>query len=88
MSAGAWNGNAESVADVVCDTGSGCGNGAGYILNYSAVVPDGDPSGFGGVKYALHLEGAVSTVPVPTAVWLFSSGLIGLIGLARRKERI
>ncbi len=27
----------------------------------------------------------VSTIPIPAAVWLFSSGLIGLIGLARRK---
>ena len=29
---------------------------------------------------------AVSTVPVPAAVWLFGSGLIGLVGLARRKD--
>ena len=28
----------------------------------------------------------VSTVPVPAAVWLFGSGLIGLIGFARRKK--
>lgn len=28
----------------------------------------------------------VSTVPVPAAVWLFGSGLIGLVGLARRKK--
>ncbi|MBZ0070792.1 MAG: VPLPA-CTERM sorting domain-containing protein [Gammaproteobacteria bacterium] len=28
---------------------------------------------------------AVSAVPVPAAVWLFGSGLIGLIGIARRK---
>ena len=27
----------------------------------------------------------VTTVPVPAAVWLFGSGLIGLIGFARRK---
>jgi hypothetical protein len=27
----------------------------------------------------------VSAVPVPTATWLFGSGLIGLIGMARRK---
>ncbi len=27
----------------------------------------------------------VSAVPVPAAVWLFGSGLIGLIGLAKRK---
>ena len=26
-----------------------------------------------------------SVVPVPAAVWLFGSGLIGLIGFARRK---
>ena len=30
--------------------------------------------------------GDVSTVPVPAAVWLFGSGLIGLVGLARRKK--
>jgi len=28
----------------------------------------------------------VSSVPVPAAVWLFGSGLIGLIGVARRKK--
>ena len=28
---------------------------------------------------------AISAVPVPGAVWLFGSGLIGLIGIARRK---
>ena len=28
----------------------------------------------------------VSIVPVPAAVWLFGSGLIGLIGVARRKK--
>ena len=28
-----------------------------------------------------------STVPVPAAVWLFGSGLLGLIGIARRKTR-
>lgn len=29
--------------------------------------------------------GIVSTVPLPTSVWLFGSGLLGLIGIARRK---
>ena len=28
----------------------------------------------------------IPAVPVPSAVWLFGSGLIGLIGLARRKS--
>ena len=30
--------------------------------------------------------GEVATIPVPAAVWLFSSGLFGLIGIARRKQ--
>ena len=29
---------------------------------------------------------AVTTVPVPAAVWLFGSGLLGLISIARRKK--
>lgn len=29
---------------------------------------------------------SVSTVPVPAAVWLFGSGLIGLFGFARRRK--
>ncbi len=33
------------------------------------------------------LSGDVSAVPVPAAVWLFGSGLIGLIGFAKRKKR-
>ena len=40
------------------------------------VLDTGDFSGLVGV----------SSVPVPAAVWLFSSGLIGLAGLARRKK--
>ena len=28
----------------------------------------------------------VQTVPVPAAVWLFGSGLLGLVGIARRKK--
>ena len=31
-------------------------------------------------------SGDVSAVPVPAAIWLFGSGLFGLIGLARRKK--
>ena len=33
---------------------------------------------------SMHVT-SVSAVPVPAAVWLFGSGLIGLIGFARRK---
>lgn len=35
-----------------------------------------------------EIRGQVNVVPIPAAVWLFGSGLIGLIGFARRKESI
>lgn len=36
---------------------------SGYILDYNAHVPIGDPSGFGGVWYVLHLEGSDPSAP-------------------------
>jgi hypothetical protein len=36
----------------------------------------------------LTRELQLTTVPVPAAVWLFGSGLIGLIGVARRNSRV
>ena len=41
---------------------------------------------FAGDNITFAFEGTVSAVPVPAAVWLFGSGLIGLIGVARRKK--
>ncbi len=72
------NGNAEFTWDGVL--------GDAYTLNYAATVPAGDPSGFGGVQYYLHLTGFVKPVPIPAAVWLLGSGLLGLVGVARRKR--
>ncbi len=95
-----WNGIASiprggDTAHFAGDTGlaalscGACGVGDAFTLDYAAHVPLGDASGFGGVGYALHLEGSVATVsavPVPAAVWLFGSGLLGLVGVARRKS--
>ena len=44
------------------------------------ILSNGTPTPSG---YAVEF---VSAVPIPAAVWLFGSGLIGLIGVARRKE--
>lgn len=35
----------------------------------------------------IHINNVVPDVPVPAAAWLFGSGLIGLIGVARRRKR-
>ena len=39
------------------------------------------------INFLLYRDAAVSSVPVPAAAWLFGSGLLGLIGVARRKAR-
>ncbi len=49
-----------------------------YYGNFAGV-----DSVFPGVGTALY---KVSSVPVPAAAWLFGSGLIGLVGVARRKK--
>lgn len=81
-----WNGGdidmGTGAAAVVTCTAS-CGNGDRYSLDYTAIVPSG---GFKGVAYQLHTEGTISAVPVPAALWLFGSGLLGLVGVARRKK--
>lgn len=93
-----WNGGDidmghGAAATVACVSGTmTCADGEAFILDYTAIVPSGN---FFGLGYALHLEGCVNglercdsvpSIPVPAAVWLFGSGLIGLIGLARRKK--
>jgi len=41
-----------------------------------------------GTPVSTYLVRDVSAVPVPAAVWLFGSGLIGLVGVARRTPRV
>ncbi|HSH28864.1 MAG TPA: Ig-like domain-containing protein [Thiohalobacter sp.] len=65
MGSGAWAGNPEGVATITC--GVDCGHGDTFVLEYSATVPAGDPSGFGGVAYGVHLEGTIVEQVAPVA---------------------
>jgi len=40
---------------------------------------------YDGALTAVEVSNLTSPVPVPAAVWLFSSGLLGLAGIVRRK---
>ena len=48
--------------------------GLWYINIHSDLFPGGE------------IRGQVEVVPIPAAAWLFGSGLLGLIGLARRRR--
>ena len=57
--------------------------------NYDNFYIDQNP--FPGMQYEFNINGndplvSVSSVPVPAAIWLFGSGVIGLIGLARKNS--
>jgi hypothetical protein len=41
---------------------------------------------FDSLEAQLRLEGVMTVVPVPPAIWLFGSGLLGLVSIARRKK--
>ena len=90
MGAGAWGGNPDGVGEISCAVA--CLDGEAYTMTYTARVPAGDPSSFGNVAYRLNLTGTIAgdlqAVPVPAAVWLFGSGLLGLVGVARRKAKV
>jgi len=47
-----------------------------YIMPQSPAFPNFQPVFYGNL----------SQIPIPATVWLFSSGLLGLVGIARRKK--
>jgi hypothetical protein len=64
-------------------------DGHAYIIDFASTVPDGDPSGFGGVQLYTHLEGTVLVaVPEPTPTLLFAAALPILFGLTRRRKAL
>ncbi len=61
-----------------------------YVWQFNMLRGYQDSGGKGGAwinifSWAVQ-TGDVSAVPVPAAVWLFGSGLVGLIAVARRKK--
>lgn len=55
-----------------------------HVAGIGEIKFEGVDAGTGAIDGGFELTGY--TVPVPAAVWLFGTGLIGLIGVARRKK--
>lgn len=68
--------------------------GTGSFSGVSTAATAGNPYTLSIINTIVHGSGSVSTsfdaeltpVPVPAAVWLFGSGLLGLVAIARRKS--
>jgi hypothetical protein len=89
-----WDGNADPGAALyvgLFDLADGAGQLSNiygdYNIYYDATLAGN--SYLGDKSYALNGRGFLmpAAVPIPPAVWLFGSGLLGLIGVARRKRR-
>ena len=73
-----------------------CADNETYLLTYQMALPGEcyyDPSCFGAVYryYDLSLRGVIvgndiSNVPVPAAIWLMISGLVGLVSFNRHQK--
>ena len=40
------------------------------------------------VNAVVPANGTVSAIPLPAAVWLFGSGLLGLVGISRKNQAV
>ena len=69
---------------------SGYASAAGHCSADSLIDASEDSAGFAGQytqwDFDIVVTDTPSAVPVPAAVWLFGSGLLGLVGVARRKK--
>lgn len=74
-----WDVYTNIAIDVIWDIAD-----SGQVTPVYALIPASSPvlPGFTPV-----FTGSISQVPIPAATWLFGSGLLGLVGVARRRSK-
>ena len=82
---GQWVSTGDTLTGVSMDYETG----DAFLVGQSTVNEEGHP--FNGMRITMGMYGndpvlVPSAVPVPAAIWLFGSGLIGLMGFAKRKK--
>jgi hypothetical protein len=83
-----WSTSTGNVATILWDI-TDLGNGTASVLTL-----DGDSDGIPGnaitsgtiAGNSFEINGELTVVPLPASVWLFGSGLLGLVGIVRRKK--
>ena len=80
-----WDLNLGGIARGVYEPSTG-----GYTMSWSATLGDPHPAAVlpapkNQITWVLTGVAGTAPIPVPAAVWLFGSGLLGLIGITKRK---
>lgn len=82
-----WNGTdfSQGTSAATGTVSNVSGNSFDYTLSWTSLIVGGAFNGQTGT-WTVSGTGTVSAVPVPAAAYLFGSGLIGLVGVARRRR--
>ena len=88
LKAGAFGNPISKTGSVLVDNGAGGWDGQ---LVSASNVGDAWGASFSGIAYTEVFDVTVTAdapvIPIPAAVWLFGSGLLGLVGVARRRKQ-